>query len=67
VRRIQQSWVDSCLARKYEACDHANATLCVYPYRTAYNKEAQTTLDEISSARSWDTNSYVQRARSLLG
>ena len=30
-------------------------------------EEAQTTLDEISSARSWDANSYVQRARSLLG
>ena len=27
---------------------------------------AQTLLDEISEARSWDTNSYVQRARSLL-
>ncbi|SHH66193.1 PIN domain-containing protein [Halobaculum gomorrense] len=28
--------------------------------------EAQTVLDAISSARSWDANSYVQRARSLL-
>jgi len=29
--------------------------------------EARTLLDEMSSARSWETNSYVQRARSLLG
>lgn len=28
---------------------------------------ARRLLDEISNARSWDTNSYVQRARSLLG
>lgn len=28
--------------------------------------EAHALLDEISDARSWDTNSYVQRARSLL-
>lgn len=28
--------------------------------------EALTRLDEISTARSWETNSYVQRARSLL-
>ncbi|RKD85936.1 PIN domain-containing protein [Halopiger aswanensis] len=28
--------------------------------------EAQKLLDEISVARSWDSNSYVQRARSLL-
>ena len=28
--------------------------------------EALTLLDEISTARSWDANSYVQRARSLL-
>ncbi|SDD87873.1 hypothetical protein [Natrinema hispanicum] len=28
--------------------------------------EAQMLLDEISDARSWDANSYVQRARSLL-
>ncbi|OYR49676.1 hypothetical protein DJ73_17370 [Halorubrum sp. Ea1] len=28
--------------------------------------DARTLLDEISAARSWDTNSYVQRARSLL-
>ncbi|WP_435066270.1 hypothetical protein [Halobaculum sp. EA56] len=28
--------------------------------------EARTLLDEISDARSWDANSYVQRARSLL-
>jgi len=29
-------------------------------------EEAQTLVDEMSSARSWDANSYVQRARSLL-
>lgn len=28
--------------------------------------DARTLLDEISDARSWDANSYVQRARSLL-
>jgi len=28
--------------------------------------DARVLLDEISDARSWDTNSYVQRARSLL-
>ena len=28
--------------------------------------EAQMLLDGISDARSWDANSYVQRARSLL-
>ena len=28
--------------------------------------EARSFLDDISTARSWDTNSYVQRARSLL-
>jgi len=28
--------------------------------------EARTLLDDMSSARSWDANSYVQRARSLL-
>lgn len=28
--------------------------------------EARTLLDDISAARSWDANSYVQRARSLL-
>lgn len=28
--------------------------------------EARTLLDEISDARSWEANSYVQRARSLL-
>ena len=28
--------------------------------------DARAILDEISGARSWDTNSYVQRARSLL-
>ncbi|MXR19455.1 hypothetical protein [Halobacterium bonnevillei] len=28
--------------------------------------DAQVLLDEISDARSWDANSYVQRARSLL-
>ncbi|NEU58709.1 hypothetical protein [Halorussus sp. MSC15.2] len=28
--------------------------------------EAHALLDEISAARSWETNSYVQRARSLL-
>ena len=28
--------------------------------------EARTFLDDISTARSWDANSYVQRARSLL-
>lgn len=28
--------------------------------------EARVLLDEISNARSWDVNSYVQRARSLL-
>ncbi|ADQ66016.1 hypothetical protein GL213_02065 [Halogeometricum borinquense] len=28
--------------------------------------EACTLLDDISTARSWDTNSYVQRARSVL-
>ena len=29
-------------------------------------EDARTLLDEMSSARSWDANSYVQRARSLL-
>lgn len=29
-------------------------------------EQALTILDEISAARSWDANSYVQRARSLL-
>lgn len=29
--------------------------------------EALTLLDAISTARSWDANSYVERARSLLG
>lgn len=28
--------------------------------------DARTLLDDISTARSWDANSYVQRARSLL-
>jgi predicted nucleic acid-binding protein len=28
--------------------------------------DAQLVLNEISNARSWETNSYVQRARSLL-
>ena len=28
--------------------------------------DARTLLDDISAARSWDANSYVQRARSLL-
>ena len=28
--------------------------------------EARSFLDDISTARSWDTNSYVRRARSLL-
>jgi predicted nucleic acid-binding protein len=30
------------------------------------NVGARTILEQISEARSWDTNSYVQRARSLL-
>lgn len=30
------------------------------------SNEALTLLDDISAARSWDANSYVQRARSLL-
>lgn len=29
--------------------------------------EARTVLDAISAARSWEANSYVQRARTLLG
>ena len=29
-------------------------------------EDARTVLDEISAARSWEANSYVQRARSLL-
>jgi hypothetical protein len=29
-------------------------------------EEARTILDEISRARSWDGNSYVERARSVL-
>jgi len=29
-------------------------------------EEARSFLDDISIARSWDANSYVQRARSLL-
>ena len=28
--------------------------------------DARTLLDDISKARSWDANSYVRRARSLL-
>ncbi|ELY92108.1 hypothetical protein C485_00005 [Natrinema altunense JCM 12890] len=28
--------------------------------------DARAILDEVSDARSWDANSYVQRARSLL-